>query len=250
LVDPPPCLVGERDSGASGAGADPFTAFGWKVLNDITNGMIAMGYRPNLVQLRRYVEGGPDGLLQRPEGARHSTRQGLGESGHHRHTDLCDFAGRLGDESKARQVLANTNLKIALRVLDSETQKYLADGMPQIKVRLMALRYGHQVDPRVQAEDTASHQKQILEEEAEIFPAAMLGELPPLHFLARLSGGRTLKGRIPILMVPALTERAGKPPRAPSSPSRSSPGSQPPGRCSRQRRYAAPGLPSGQGGTR
>ena len=49
-------------------------------------------------------------------------------------------------------------------------------------------------------EYTASYQEQILEEEAELFPAAMLGELPPLHFIARLSGGRTLKGRIPILL--------------------------------------------------
>ena len=40
-----------------------------------------------------------------------------------------------------------------------------------------------------------------MEEDAELFPAAMLGELPPLHFIARLSGGRTLKGRIPILLV-------------------------------------------------
>jgi hypothetical protein len=46
---------------------------------------------------------------------------------------FADFASRLGDENKARQVLANTNNKIALRVLDSETQKYLAEGMPQIK---------------------------------------------------------------------------------------------------------------------
>ena len=116
---------------------------------------------------------------------------------------FADFASRLGDENKARQMLANTNHKIVLRVLDSETQKYLAEGMPQIKVRSLAMRYGHQVDPRVQAEYTASYQEQILEEEAELFPAAMLGELPPLHFLARLSGGRTLKGRIPILVVPA-----------------------------------------------
>jgi conjugal transfer pilus assembly protein TraD len=353
----------------SETGADPFTAFGWKVLNDITNGMIAIGHRPNLVQLRRYVEGGPDGLLQRalkahftrhvkdwesraaPSLKRHRDRvleaylgfyreiavhearsvelDGListyehnrehfqkmvaslipilsmltseplqellspdFEPGHERLvTDMskiihghkvvyigldsladatvgsaigsilladlaavagdrynygidslapvnlfideaaevlnqpaiqlmnkgggadfrvtiatqtfADFASRLGDENKARQVLANTNHKIALRVLDSETQKYLADGMPQVKVRSMALRYGHHVDPRVQAEYTASYQEQILEEEAELFPAAMLGELPPLHFLARLSGGRTLKGRIPILVVPA-----------------------------------------------
>jgi conjugal transfer pilus assembly protein TraD len=34
---------------------------------------------------------------------------------------FADFAARLGDENKARQVLANTNNKIALRILDAET---------------------------------------------------------------------------------------------------------------------------------
>lgn len=350
----------------SETGADPFTAFGWKVLNDITNGMIATGHRPNLVQLRRYVEGGPEGLLQRAlkvhfvanvrdwesrassyirkykdrllqayvafyqEVAIHEAQSvdldGListyehnrdhfqkmvaslipilsmltsdplqellspdFEPGHERLvTDMskiirgnkvvyigldsladstvgsaigsimladlaavagdrynygidtltpvnlfideaaevlnqpaiqlmnkgggadfrvtiatqtfADFASRLGDENKARQVLANTNNKIALRVLDSETQKYIAEGMPQTKVRSMALRYGHNVDTHIHDEYSASYQEQILEEEADLFPAAMLGELPPLHFIARLSGGRTLKGRIPILL--------------------------------------------------
>ncbi len=353
----------------SETGADPFTAFGWKVLNDITNGMIATGHRPNLVQLRRYVEGGPESLLQRAlkihfaanvrdwesrassyirrnkdrllqayvafyqEVAIHEAQSvdldGListyehnrdhfqkmvaslipilsmltsdplqellspdFEPGHERLvTDMskiirgnkvvyigldsladstvgsaigsilladlaavagdrynygidtlapvnlfideaaevlnqpaiqlmnkgggadfrvtiatqtfADFASRLGDENKARQVLANTNNKIALRVLDSETQKYIAEGMPQIKVRSMVLRYGHNVDTHIHDEYSASYQEQILEEEADLFPAAMLGELPPLHFIARLSGGRTLKGRIPIL----VTER-------------------------------------------
>lgn len=42
---------------------------------------------------------------------------------------FADFASRLGIENKARQVLANTNNKIALRVLDSETQHGL-QGMP------------------------------------------------------------------------------------------------------------------------
>jgi conjugal transfer pilus assembly protein TraD len=350
----------------SETGADPFTAFGWKVLNDITNGMIATGHRPNLVQLRRYVEGGPESLLQRAlkvhfvanvrdwesrassyirkykdrllqayvafyqEVAIHEAQSvdldGListyehnrdhfqkmvaslipilsmltsdplqellspdFEPGHERLvTDMskiirgnkvvyigldsladstvgsaigsimladlaavagdrynygidtltpvnlfideaaevlnqpaiqlmnkgggadfrvtiatqtfADFASRLGDENKARQVLANTNNKIALRVLDSETQKYIAEGMPQTKVRSMALRYGHNVDTHIHDEYSASYQEQILEEEADLFPAAMLGELPPLHFIARLSGGRTLKGRIPILL--------------------------------------------------
>lgn len=350
----------------SETGADPFTAFGWKVLNDITNGIIATGNRPNLVQLRRYVEGGPESLLQQALKMhftanvrdwesrvaaylrKYKDRQlqayvafyqevGINEAqsvdldglistyehnrdhfqkmiaslipilsmltsgplqellspdfdpGHERLvTDMskvirgnkvvyigldsladstvgsaigsimladlaavagdrynygiqtltpvnlfideaaevlnqpaiqlmnkgggadfrvtiatqtfADFASRLGDENKARQVLANTNNKIALRVLDSETQKYIAEGMPQTKVRSMALRYGHNVDTHIHDEYSASYQEQILEEEAELFPAAMLGELPPLHFIARLSGGRTLKGRIPILV--------------------------------------------------
>ena len=39
----------------------------------------------------------------------------------------------------------------------------------------------------------------MLAEEVELFPAAMIGNLPPLHFLARMSGGRIIKGRLPIL---------------------------------------------------
>ena len=112
---------------------------------------------------------------------------------------FADFASRLGDENKARQVLGNTNNKIALRVLDAETQKYIADGIPKIKARSMMVRYGHNVDSNLQDAYSASYQEQATEEEADLIPPAMLSELPPLHYFARLSGGKTLKGRIPIL---------------------------------------------------
>jgi conjugal transfer pilus assembly protein TraD len=350
----------------SETGADPFTAFGWKVLNDIVNGLIATGQRPNLVQLRRYVEGGPDDLLlkalrrhfrehvndweSRISGfikqykgnqllayisfykqvviheAQNVDLDGListyehnrehfqkmvaslipilsmltsdpltellspdFEPGHDRVvTDMAriiradkvmyvgldsladstvgsaigsilladltavagdrynygidsikpinvfvdeaaevinnptiqllnkgrgagfrmtiatqtfaDFASRLGDENKARQVLANTNNKIALRVQDAETQKYIADGIPKIKARSMMVRYGHNVDTAIHDTYTASYQEQSMEEEADLIPPAILSELPPLHYFARLSGGRTIKGHIPILV--------------------------------------------------
>lgn len=112
---------------------------------------------------------------------------------------FADFASRLGDENKARQVLANTNNKITLRVLDSETQKYIADGIPKIKARTMSVKYGHSIDSDVQQEYNASYQEQATAEEADLIPPGVLSELPPLHFFARLSGGKTLKGRIPIL---------------------------------------------------
>lgn len=349
----------------SETGADPFTAFSWKVLNDIVNGLILTGQKPNLVQLRRYIEGGPDELLLkalRTHFRRHVqewesrvagyikrfkdnlllayihfyrevvihdaqsvdidglisahehnrehfqkmvaslipilsmlTSEPLTEllspdlaPGHDRivtdtskiirankvvyigldnladatvgsaigsiiladltavagdryNYDLtaskpvnvfvdeaaevinqptiqllnkgrgagfrmtiatqtfADFAARLGDENKARQVLANTNNKITLGVLDAETQKYIADGIPKIKVRSMSVRYGHNVDSNLHDEYQASYQEQATDEEADLIPPGILSELPPLHFFARMSGGRTLKGRIPIL---------------------------------------------------
>ena len=112
---------------------------------------------------------------------------------------FADFPARLGDENKARQVLANVNNQIVLRVLDAETQKYIADSMPKIKAKSLSLRYGHGVDAHVQDEYQASYQESMTEEEAEIFPAAMLGRLPALHYIAKMSGGRIIKGRIPIL---------------------------------------------------
>jgi conjugal transfer pilus assembly protein TraD len=112
---------------------------------------------------------------------------------------FADFASRLGDENKARQVLANTNNKIALRILDAETQQYIADGIPKIKARTLMIRYGHNVDSNIHDAYSASYQEQAVEEEADLIPPAILSELPPLHFFARLSGGRTIKGRLPIL---------------------------------------------------
>ena len=47
----------------SETGADPFSAFGWKVLNDIVNGLVATGVSPNLAHLKQYIEGGADNLL-------------------------------------------------------------------------------------------------------------------------------------------------------------------------------------------
>jgi len=113
---------------------------------------------------------------------------------------FADFAARLGDENKARQVLANTNNKITLRVLDAETQKYIADGIQKIKARTMMIRYGHNVDANIHDTYTASYQEQASEEEADLIPPGILSELAPLHYFARLSGGRTVKGRIPILV--------------------------------------------------
>lgn len=112
---------------------------------------------------------------------------------------FADFAARLGNEYKARQVLGNCNNRIAFRVLDAETQKYICDGIPKFALKTIGVRYSHAVNTEIHDEYSAQYQEATASKDADLFPAAMLGELPPLHFIARLSGGRMLKGRIPIL---------------------------------------------------
>lgn len=113
---------------------------------------------------------------------------------------FADFVVRLGDQNKARQVLANTNNKITLRVLDTETQEYIAKGINKIKVKSRSVSYSHNVEGHIHESYSSAYKETAAEEEADLIPPAILSELAPLHFFARMSGGRTLKGRIPILV--------------------------------------------------
>jgi conjugal transfer pilus assembly protein TraD len=114
---------------------------------------------------------------------------------------LADFEARLGSPSKARQVLGNANNRIIFRVMDGNTQEYLVEGMPTISYKRMDIRYGHSVDSNIYDPYKSQYMEQASEEEATLIPQALLGEFPPLHYLGRLAGGRTIKGRIPILQI-------------------------------------------------
>lgn len=112
---------------------------------------------------------------------------------------VADMPARLGDENKAMQVMGNINNLFCFRVTDANTQKYIADGMPKFKYKSIALRYGHGADAHLQDEYKSSYQESVTEEEAPVIPPEILGELAPLHYFAKLSGGRIIKGKIKIL---------------------------------------------------
>lgn len=54
-----------KDLITSDAETDPFAQFSWNAINNIVQGLIATGVRPNLKRLRQYIEGGPARLLSR-----------------------------------------------------------------------------------------------------------------------------------------------------------------------------------------
>ena len=49
---------------------------------------------------------------------------------------------------------------------------------------------------------TGNTGERITEEEVELFPPALLGQLPNFEYIALWSGGRVSKGRLPILGAP------------------------------------------------
>lgn len=112
---------------------------------------------------------------------------------------FADFSARTGSDAKARQILANVNNLIALRILDSETQKYITDNLPLTRLRYIMRSQGVATHTHNPALFSGNLGERLMEEQGELFVPQLLGQLPDLHYIAKLSGGRIIKGRIPIL---------------------------------------------------
>ena len=112
---------------------------------------------------------------------------------------FADFAARTGSEAKARQVLGNINNLVALRVLDAETQEYVAESLPKVRVVSIMRSQGSTTDSSNPVLYTGNTGERVVEEEVELFSPAWLGQLPNFEYIAKLSGGRIVKGRLPIL---------------------------------------------------
>lgn len=112
---------------------------------------------------------------------------------------LADFEAKLGSKAKALQVLGNLNNLVVLRVIDSETQKYITDNLPKTRYRYVMRTHGTSTSSASPFDHSGNQGERLMEEEADLFPAQLLGMLPNLQFIAKVSGGRIVKGRLPFL---------------------------------------------------
>lgn len=112
---------------------------------------------------------------------------------------LADFEVRTGSAAAARQALGNLNNLITGRVLDGETQKYIAENLPKTMVRSLEEQYRSGSSTNDPSEFNGMYGESIKEEEVELFPPSLLGMLPNLHYLAKFANGKMVKGRLPIL---------------------------------------------------
>lgn len=112
---------------------------------------------------------------------------------------FADFAARLGSQEKALQVLGNINNIFALRVTDAETQKYIAENLPPTRVKYVMRTQGQNTHGDEPIMHGGNQGERLMEEETELFPSQLLGMLPNLEYIAKISGGLIVKGRLPIL---------------------------------------------------
>lgn len=112
---------------------------------------------------------------------------------------FADFAARMGSKEKALQVLGNINNTFALRIVDSETQEYVAESLPKTRLKHVMRTQGQNTDGSQPVLHGGSQGERLMEEEADLFPSQLLGMLPNLEYIAKISGGKIIKGRLPIL---------------------------------------------------
>jgi conjugal transfer pilus assembly protein TraD len=112
---------------------------------------------------------------------------------------IADFETRLGSKEKARQVLGNINNLYSLRVIDKDTQEFVTDNLPKTRLKHVMRTQGMSSQSESPLMFSANTGERLMEEEGDLFPPQLLGMLPNLEFVAKISGGVIIKGRLPIL---------------------------------------------------
>lgn len=112
---------------------------------------------------------------------------------------VADFAARMGSAEKARMALGNMNNVFVLRTIDGGTQEYVSETFPQTYVR--HIEYSQATDASTESALEFGYRisEAIKDVETPLIPADILGVLPNLEYFAKISGGKIIKGRLPIL---------------------------------------------------
>ena len=114
---------------------------------------------------------------------------------------LPDFIARMGNEARARQILGNCNNLIALRTKDRQTQDFIVETFGQTEIQVVSKSVGSGNRTEDHGIDFTTNVTYSMQEKSvDIFPPELLGMLQNLHYIAFMSGGRLIKGRLPKLM--------------------------------------------------
>lgn len=113
---------------------------------------------------------------------------------------VSDIASRLGSQDLALKVLGNINNILALRCNDTGTQEYIADGFSETVVRKIDIGQSAKNEISNPLTFSGTTSESLSEEMVPLVSSDLLSCIPNLEGFARVSAGRVLKWRTPILV--------------------------------------------------
>jgi conjugal transfer pilus assembly protein TraD len=113
-----------------------------------------------------------------------------------------DFVDALGSDAAAEKALGNFNNFISLRVRNESTKEYVSAQMGMTSIRTAQMS---QTTSTIGGEDnlllySGTYGSRTSDVEAPLIDPQLLGSLPNMEFIANVSSGRILKGRVPVLV--------------------------------------------------
>lgn len=113
---------------------------------------------------------------------------------------LSDFTDRFGSEAKTFKALGNFNNLISLRIEDEQTKEFVVNkfGETWIESLQYSLNTTNDTDKSV-THFSGSEGVRSGEQRMPMIPGEIMSKLPDLQYFAHVSGGRIIKGRIPML---------------------------------------------------
>lgn len=113
---------------------------------------------------------------------------------------IADFTEKLGSKAAQERVLANVNVLLALRTLDTETQQFFSDRCGMTTTQMAEFSSSTSATARGPLANAKVNSLRVKETEVPLLPTTLLGALPTCHFFGILSGGYVVKGQVPILV--------------------------------------------------
>lgn len=111
-----------------------------------------------------------------------------------------DFAAGLNSSDKAAQFAGNFQNLVVLRSSDSGTQEYVESMLPETEILSVTQSHSSVAGTKDAGLHFAGNQSETQKAETvKSFPPHLLGSLADLHFIAKIAGGRWIKGRIPLI---------------------------------------------------
>lgn len=111
-----------------------------------------------------------------------------------------DFAARFESMDKARQMLGNFNNLFAMRIKDRVTQDFVIETFGETYVYSKQVIMGTTSSTEKNITHfTGSMQERVTETLDDMLPSDVLGQLPNWQYIGAVSGGRIIKGRLPII---------------------------------------------------